>query len=122
MAPPGAPSTTAALATLDVYEETGAFENAAALASKWGDAVHALRGRPHVIDVRNLGLVAGIELSPRPGQPGARGMEAFRRAFEQGILVRVTGDIIAMSPPLILDHVHIDRLCSTLAEVLDTID
>ena len=111
----------AALATLDVYQETGAFANAAALASTWEDAVHALRGRPHVIDVRNLGLIAAIELAPREGQPGARGMEAFKRAFERGILVRVTGDTIAMSPPLILDRGHIDRLCSTLAEVLDGI-
>ena len=112
----------AALATLEVYEETGAFANAVAMAPAWEEAVHALRGRPHVIDVRNLGLIAGIELSARDGQPGARGMEAFRRAFEKGILVRVTGDTIAMSPPLILDRGHIDRLCSTLAEVLDTID
>ena len=112
----------AALATLDVYEETGAFANAAALAPVFERELHALRPRPHVIDVRNIGLVGGVELAPRSGQPGARGMEAFKRAFEQGILVRVTGDTLALSPPLIIDEAQIGVLCRTLGEVLDTIE
>ena len=112
----------AALATLDVYEETGAFANATGLAPAFERELHALRPRPHVIDVRNIGLVGGVELAPRSGQPGARGMEAFKRAFERGIMVRVTGDTLALSPPLIIDEAQIGVLCRTLGEVLDTID
>ncbi len=112
----------AALATLDVYEEIDAFANAAALAPYWESAVHALRERAHVIDVRNLGLIAGIELAAREGSPGARGMDVFKRAFAEGIMVRVTGDTLAMSPPLILETSHIDRLCLVLGQVLDSVD
>ena len=111
----------AALATLDEYEESGAFANAAAMAPVFEDALHALRGKPHVVDIRNLGLVGGVELAARPGFPGARGMEAFKRAYERGILVRVTGDTLAMSPPLIIDRAQIGQLVETLGEVLDTI-
>jgi len=111
----------AALATLDVYEETGAFANAAALASTFEAELHALADKPHVIDVRNIGLVGGIELAPREGQPGARGMEAFRRAYEAGIMVRFTGDTLAMSPPLIIDRDQIETLCVTLGKVLEGI-
>ncbi len=112
----------AALATLDVYEETGAFANAASLAPVWERAVHALRDCPNVVDLRTLGLIAGIELAARDGRPGARGLEAFKRAFELGIMVRVTGDTLAMSPPLILDETHIEQLCGTLREVLLHLD
>ena len=112
----------AALATLDVYDETGAFDHAARMAGPFEHALHGLRDRRHVIDIRNLGLVGGVELAPRPGEPGARAMEAFKRAFDRGILVRVTGDVVAMSPPLVIDASQIDRLCSTLGDVLDTID
>ena len=111
----------AALATLDEYDASGAFVNAAAMSSVFEDALHGLRGKPHVIDIRNLGLVGGVELAPRPGQPGARGMEAFTKAYERGILVRVTGDTLAMSPPLIIDRPEIEELVGTLGEVLDTI-
>ncbi len=112
----------AALATLDVYDETGAFANAAALAPTLQTELHALRGRRHVVDIRNIGLVGGVELAPRDGQPGARGMEVFRRAYERGILLRVTGDTLATSPPLIIDRSQIEILCRTLGDVLDTID
>jgi beta-alanine--pyruvate transaminase len=111
----------AAMATLDVYEDTGAFANAAALADTLQTELHALRGRPHVIDIRNIGLVGGVEMAARDGAPGARGMEAFKRAYERGILLRVTGDTLAMSPPLIIDRSQIEHLCRTLGEVLDTI-
>ena len=112
----------AALATLDVYEETGAFANAARLSAPFEDAVHGLRGRRHVTDIRNIGLVAGIELAPRVGQPGARAMEAFRRAYARGVLTRVTGDTIALSPPLVIDAAQIGDLFHILGEVLDTIE
>jgi beta-alanine--pyruvate transaminase len=108
----------AALATLDVYKEEGLFERAADLAPYWQDAVHALKGAPHVIDLRNIGLVAGIELEPRPGKPGARAFEAFVQAFEKGVLIRVTGDIIALSPPLIVEKPQIDQMMDTVRAVL----
>ncbi len=108
----------AALATLDVYEEEGLFARAASLAGSFEDAVHALRGTRHVIDVRNLGLVAGVELEPRPGALGARGTEVFQRCFDEGLLVRVTGDTLALSPPLILTAEHIDEMVGKLGEVI----
>ena len=112
----------AALATLEVYKEDGLFENAAKLAQPWEDALHALRDAPHVKDLRNLGIIAGIELESRPGAPGQRGYEAFTRAWEKGLLIRVTGDIIALSPPLILDGGDIDRMMQTLRETLNETD
>jgi beta-alanine--pyruvate transaminase len=83
--------------------------------------VHSLKGLPHVIDLRNLGLIGAIELEPIPGKPGARAFDAFVRAFEKGALVRVTGDIIALSPPLVIERSHIDQLFGTLAGVLKAV-
>ena len=80
--------------------------------------MHSLKGHRHVIDVRNLGIVAGIELEPRAGAPGARATELFRTCFDEGLLVRVTGDIIALSPPLILEKSHIDEIVERIAGVL----
>ncbi len=108
----------AAIATLKLYDDEALFAHAASLAPVWEDAAHALRDAPHVIDVRNLGLVAAIELAPRDGAPGARAMEAFHRAFDAGLLIRVTGDIIALSPPLIITAAQIHELFDTLAQVL----
>ncbi len=108
----------AGLASLDIYEQEGLFQRAAELAGYWEDAAHSLRGVPHVIDVRNLGLVAGIELEPRTGRPGARAYEVFCECFRRGLLVRTTGDIIALSPPLIIETRHIDQLFETIAGVL----
>jgi beta-alanine--pyruvate transaminase len=71
-----------------------------------------------VIDLRNLGLIGAVELEPIPGKPGARGYNTFVRAFEKGLLLRVTGDIIAMSPPLIIEHKHIEQVFGILGEVL----
>src|SRR5262249_3838937 len=82
----------------------------ASLAPFWEEAVHSLRGLPHVIDVRNLGLVAGIELEPRQGKVGARGYDALVEAFRAGLLIRVTGDIIALSPPLIIERQQIEQV------------
>jgi beta-alanine--pyruvate transaminase len=112
----------AGLATLALYEEEGLLTRAASLAPAWEQAVHALRGLPHVIDVRNLGLVAAVELESRPAKPGARGYDALVKAFERGILIRTTADIIALSPPLIISEAQIDELVSTLADVLRSID
>ena len=108
----------AALATMTLYEDEGVFAHAAGLARTWEDAAHGLRDAPHVIDIRNLGLVAGIELAPRDGAPGARAMDVFHRAFDAGLLIRVTGDIIALSPPLIVSQAQIHQIFDTLAQVL----
>jgi beta-alanine--pyruvate transaminase len=111
----------AALATLDTYTEEDLFLRASRLAPFWEERIHALRGRPNVIDIRNLGLVGAIELSPRPGAPGARAYEAMVRAFDEGIMIRVTGDIIALSPPLIITEAQVDELFGTLERVLDAL-
>ncbi|MFZ1109418.1 MAG: aspartate aminotransferase family protein [Rhodomicrobium sp.] len=108
----------AALATLDIYRREGLFERAASLAPIWEDAVHSLKGSPRVIDIRNLGLVAGIELAPRPGEPGKRAFDVFVDCFENGVLVRQAGDIIALSPPLIVEEGHIHRIVDALASAL----
>ena len=112
----------AGLATLDVYKEEGLFERCAELSPYWEEAMHSLKGTRHVIDIRNLGLIGGIELESRPGKPGARAYEAFRTAWDKGLLIRVTGDIIAMSPPLIVEKAQIDRIVETLKEVLGALD
>jgi beta-alanine--pyruvate transaminase len=108
----------AGLATLDVYESEGLFQRATDMAPYWEDAVHGLKGLPHVIDIRNLGMVAAIELAPRPDAPGARATEVFHRAFDEGLLIRVTGDVIALSPPLIISREQIDELVGRLAAIL----
>lgn len=108
----------AAVAALDLYEEERLFERSRELAPYFEQAVHSLRELPHVIDVRNLGLVAGIELEPIPGKPAARAFDVFLRCFEKGLLIRTTGDTIALSPPLIISREQIDELVGTLGEVL----
>ena len=94
----------------------------AGLADYWADALHALKGLPHVIDIRNLGMIGAIELEPIEGAPTKRAFAAFVKAFESGLLIRTTGDIIALSPPLIIEKDQIDRLFDTLAGVLKSID
>ena len=111
----------AGLAALDVYRQDELFDRAAELAPYWEDAVHSLRGKRNVIDLRNLGLVAGIELESRPGKPTTRAYDAFVRCFEEGLLVRTTGDIIALSPPLIVERSHIDRMFGIIGETLDQV-
>ena len=112
----------AAIATMDLYREEGLFERAAAMAPHFEEAAHALKGLPHVIDIRNIGLVAGIELASRPGKVGARAYEALVKCFEQGLLIRTTGDIIALSPPLIIEKNQVDEMFGILAKVLRDID
>ncbi|MBO9708698.1 MAG: aspartate aminotransferase family protein [Caulobacter sp.] len=112
----------AGMATLDLYREEGLFDRARAMEPYWRQAVHSLRDARHVVDIRDFGLIAGIELDPRAGAPTARAMEAFETAFDQGLLIRVTGDIIALSPPLILEEVHIDRMVETIRRVLSGVE
>jgi len=109
----------AAIATQDAFAEEKLVERAASLAPYWEDAVHSLRGLPHVRDIRNLGLIAGIELEPAPGKATTRAFDAFLRCFwEKDVLIRTTGDIIALSPPLVIEKPQIDRLVGAIAEVL----
>jgi beta-alanine--pyruvate transaminase len=112
----------AAIATLDVFKEQNILEHAAAMQDYWADAVHSLKGLPHVIDIRTIGLIAGIELQAIEGKPGARAFNAFKKAFADGVLIRTTGDIIALSPPLVLEKKHIDELFGKLATVLKNLE
>jgi beta-alanine--pyruvate transaminase len=112
----------AVVATQKLYAEEKIFERARAMAPFWEQALHSLKGARHVIDIRNLGLVGGIELEPRAGSPGRRALEAHIKCFEAGALVRFTGDILAMSPPLIIDKPQIERLVETIRSVLLTIE
>jgi beta-alanine--pyruvate transaminase len=114
-------ATAAGLATLDTYEEEGLLTRASELADYWADGLHSMKGLPHVIDVRNCGLVGAIELEPIAGAPTKRAFAAFVEAFEQGIMIRTTGDIIAMSPPLIIRKTEIDFLFDTLRGILKTL-
>ncbi len=111
-------ATAAGLATLDVYHTEGLFDRAKALAPVWEEAIHSLRGLPHVIDLRNLGLMAALELEPRAGAAGARGTELFLDCFQRGALVRATGDVVALSPPLIISEPQIAELVGILAQAL----
>ncbi|HTD91322.1 MAG TPA: aspartate aminotransferase family protein [Burkholderiales bacterium] len=111
-------ATAAAEAALDVYEEENLFARARELAPYFEQAVHALREMPNVIDIRNIGLVAGIELEPKPGKPTERAFKTFLKCYEKGVLIRTTGDIIALSPPLIISTQQIDELVGVLGDVL----
>ncbi|MCT4557610.1 MAG: aspartate aminotransferase family protein [Pelagimonas sp.] len=112
----------AALASLETYKQQDLFARAQALAPLWEEAVHNLRDLPHVKDLRNLGLVGAIELESRPGAVGARATEAMKAAWDEGLMIRVTGDIIALSPPLIISEDEIQMLFGKLADILRKID
>lgn len=112
----------AALATLDTYDEEGLLTRAADLAQYWEDGLHSLKDCPHVIDIRNLGLIGAIELEGIAGEPTKRAFSAFLKAYDDGILIRTTGDIIALSPPLIISKEQIDELFDKLRAVLNAID
>jgi beta-alanine--pyruvate transaminase len=112
----------AGLGTLETYADEGLLTRAADLAQHWEDALHSLADHPHVIDIRNMGLIGAVELSPIAGEPTKRAFSAFLRAYEKGILIRTTGDIIALSPPLIISKDQIDELIGKLGEVLKEID
>jgi beta-alanine--pyruvate transaminase len=112
----------AALATLRIYRDEGLFTRAAGLADYFGQAVHRLRQAPHVVDIRNDGLVAGIELAPGSRGPGTRGFAVLRDCYRRGVMVRVTGDTIALSPPLIVEASHIDRMVEAIRAALSEVD
>ena len=109
----------AALATLDIYAGEGLLTRAAHVSDDWSRVMHSLWDAKHVIDIRTIGLIAGIELEPRPGAPGARGYDIFVDCFQRGLLIRVTGDIIALSPPLIIDVEEIDTAASILSDAIN---
>jgi beta-alanine--pyruvate transaminase len=108
----------AALATLDIYAKEDLLTRAAGIAPLWENAVHALKGLPHVIDIRNFGLIGAVELESRPGKPGTRAFEIFLECFERGVMVRQTGETIALSPPLIIEPEHITRIFEVLSDVI----
>lgn len=108
----------AALATLDVFAEDDLFNRGDALAPVWEDAIHGLKGLPNVIDIRNLGMMGAVELLPREGAPTTRAYDVFLKCYEKGLLVRQTGDIIAMSPPLIATEEQLGEIMSILAEAI----
>jgi len=111
----------AAIATQDLFKAEGLFQRVAELAPYWEQGAHSLKGLPHVIDIRNIGLVLGIELEPMPGKPTTRATEAFLRAYQKGVLIRTTGDTIALSPPFIIQKGQIDQLFETVREILKTL-
>lgn len=112
----------AALGTLDTYQEEGLLTRAAELAPYWADALHSLKGLPHVIDLRSIGLIGAIELEPIAGLPTKRAFSAFLKAYDAGLLIRTTGDIIALSPPLIIEKSQIDFIFDTLKDILASLD
>ena len=112
----------AGLAALDVYAEEGLFARATALAPKWEDAIHSLSGHANVIDIRNFGLMGGVELESRDGAPGARAFDVYMKCFETGLMVRQTADTIALSPPLIITESQIDELIGILGTAITATD
>jgi beta-alanine--pyruvate transaminase len=109
----------AAVATIDVYKTEGLFDRAANMAPYFEQAAHSMKGLPNVKDVRNLGLVCGIELEGIPGKPGARAFDVFQKCFwEKNVMIRITGDILALSPPLIIEKSQIDQLFGSIADIL----
>ena len=108
----------AAIAAVDIHVRDDLPGRVKAIEPYWEEAAHAMKAAPNVIDIRNYGLIAGIELKSREGKPGDRATQIFRRCFDDGLLVRVTGDIIALSPPLIVEKSHVDRIFTTLADAI----
>ena len=108
----------AGLATLQTYAEEGLLTRAASLQGYFAEALHSLKGLPNVIDIRNFGLVGGIELQPLAGEPAKRAFNVFLDCYEKGVLIRTTGDTIALSPPLIIEKSHIDHIVATIADAL----
>jgi beta-alanine--pyruvate transaminase len=111
----------AGIGTLDTYAEEGLLTRGASLEKRFEDCLHALKAARHVIDARNIGLMGAVELEPRAGAPGKRAYEAFLKCFEAGVLVRYTGDVLAFSPPLIVEPAQIDRIFETVAKALSTV-
>ncbi|MBI3349336.1 MAG: aspartate aminotransferase family protein [Burkholderiales bacterium] len=108
----------AGIATLDTYADDDLLTRAARMQEEFAKALHSLRDEPNVIDVRNIGLVGGIELKPLPGEPAKRAFNIFLDCWEKGLLIRTTGDTVALSPPLIIESSHIERIIDTLRGAL----
>jgi beta-alanine--pyruvate transaminase len=108
----------AGLATLDIYNDEGLLTRGASLERYWSDAMFQLEDLPNVIDIRTVGLMAGIELSPRKDAPGARGYDVMVDCFNRGLYLRMSGDVFAMSPPLIVERSHIDEMVSILGDAI----
>jgi beta-alanine--pyruvate transaminase len=111
----------AGIGTLDTYADEGLLTRGATLEKQFENSLHSLKGAPHVIDARNMGLMGAVELEPRPGKPGARAYEAFLKCFEAGVLIRYTGDILAFSPPLIAEPAQIERIFDSVRDALKTV-
>ena len=103
---------------MKVYREEDSFARALALEPVFAETIHALKGEPHVIDIRNFGLMGGIELAPRPGAPGARGYEVFLKCFEAGVVIRNGGDILQFSPFLDSTPDELTRIFETVRDAL----
>jgi beta-alanine--pyruvate transaminase len=108
----------AGIANLDIFQEEKLFTRAATIAGLWQQAIDQLRDCPHVQDIRTIGLIAGIELASRPGRPGSRSYDVFVDCFEKGLLIRVSGDIVALSPPLIIEPSQIEDIVAVLGDAL----
>ena len=108
----------AGLAALDVYEELGLFERAATIAPKWEEALHGLKGEPHIADIRNVGILGVVELAPRRSEAGARGSQVAQACYEDGVLVRASGDSIVLSPPLIINEDQIGQVVDAIRSAL----
>lgn len=108
----------AALATLDAYEEDDMFKRSADLTDYFADAAHALKGTKHVSDIRTIGLVAGIDIESRDGAVGARAYDVMKLMWDKGVMVRVSGDSLAYSPPLIINKAEIDQMFEVTAQAL----
>ena len=108
----------AALATLDIYQREQLFQQALNLESYWSDALYSLQGLPNVLDIRSIGLVGGVQLAANAEGVGKRGFQVFEQCFADDLMVRCTGDTIAMSPPLIINKTQIDTLVDKLANAI----
>ena len=112
----------AALATLDIYKEEGLFDNAAHIAPVIEEAAHSLKGTKHIIDIRNLGVIAALELEPKKGAVGVRGFETMKKAWDLGLMVRANGDTLAFSPPLIINNSQVDEMFTKVKKALEHVD
>ncbi len=109
----------AALATLELYKQENLFERAGQMGQVLGDAMHsAIKGLPHVVSIRSLGLACAVELAPQPGMPGKRAFDVFMDCFHKGVLVRNAGDNLVFAPPYIVEREHIETMVSTLADAI----
>jgi len=111
----------AGLAAIDVYEELDLFTRTATMSAYWEKQAHSLQGEPHIVDVRNIGLLAAIEIAPRPDEPGSRSAAAGNLCYEAGVLVRTAGDALVLSPPLIISEAEIDRIFDTIRQAVRAI-